>query len=456
MKNLALLFSFLILIIFGYGLIINFVSFSFSWQNLIIYSVGAFIIYSIVRLVGGSLDKKFNKSVNGFLTDKNEELFNNKGLLRTFGILLVTLLPFLLYLFALALFSAIDFAKYGLEFLIVYLRLQLKSAVIGFAIVVIGTGIAILIGVYYLLFPPKRKPLGISLNTNEEKKLWKITREVASEIQAKPIDKIIITPDPGIGVYLEGNLFSTIFGGGKRVLEIGLSSLHNLTVEEFKAILAHEYGHFSNKDTQWTPFTYAMGNSLISALRATPGPSQNENEGFSIVRGIMSINPAYWLLRFYVNLYFKITNGFSRIREVMADIRAMKAYGGKTFRNALFKVATNDIIFSEVIQSKYVPRLLKKGKTVPNFSVAMHFVYESDYDKTTIEELKSNLLSHHETHNTYDSHPALNIRIDYSKKFDDKDEKEKDLVNKLFDNWDKINEKLAELYNLRLNYYLQA
>jgi Zn-dependent protease with chaperone function len=282
-----------------------------------------------------------------------------------------------------------------------------------------------------------------------------LTKIISNEIKAKPINKIIITPQPGIGVYLESNFLSTIFGGGQRVLEIGLSSLYDLSVDEFTAILAHEYGHFSNRDTSWNSYTYSMGNSLINTLRSMPGPSHDEKEEGGLVRFMMALNPAYWILLLYVTLYFKITNGFSRIREVMADIMAMRMYGGKAFRIGLLKVATNDTVFSQIIESKYVPELWKEGKTISNFTKIMEVVFE-EFEKKDIEELQNHILSISQTHTIYDSHPALQVRIDYSKKFEDNPEKDKRPVGDLFDNWNEINEKTADLYNLRLMYLMGA
>lgn len=451
---LGLLFCFGLLLIFGYLILGNFLAVAFSWEDLLFFAIVGLIVYLLVRWIGSSLNKKFDTSVQDFLDGNKVSLFSDKGLLKTFGFLLITLLPFLFYLLALALFAAIDFGMYGL-WAVSYLPRVPVALLIGLAVVAFGTGIAILIGFYYLFFPPKRKTLGITIAENEEKKLWNLTKEIAKEIQAKPIDKIVITPDPGIGVYLDGNLLSTIFGGGKRVLEIGLSSLHDLTTDEFKAILAHEYGHFSNKDTQWSSYTYSMGNSLTSTLRSMPGPSQDEKEEGGWVRLMMTLNPAYWLLLLYVMLYFKITNGFSRIREVMADIMAMRLYGGKAFGNGLLKVATNDLVFSEIIQSKWVPELLKEEKTISNFSKFMEIVYKG-LEKKDVAELQNNILSSKQIHSAYDSHPALKMRIDYAKKFGDESEKDSKPVGELFDNWDEINKKVAELYNLRLMYILQA
>lgn len=457
MKKIAILFSLLLTIFFGVLLFVSLATPPYlllGYQDLLIYAVVALIVYFIVKAVGGSLDKKFNNLVQLFLEGKKKELFDDKGLLRTFGFLLITLLPFLFYLLALALGAAIDFAYYGLM-LVSNLDRVPVAILIGLAIVAIGTGIAILIGFYYLFFPPKRKTLGIVIPENDQRKLWQITKEIATEIKAKPINKIIITPDPGIGVYLEGNLFSTIFGGGKRVLEIGLSSLHSLSVNEFKAILAHEYGHFSNRDTSWGSYTYSMGNSLTSTLRALPGPSQGEDSKGGLISLMMALNPAYWLLLLYVMLYFKITSGFSRIREVMADVMAMRMYGGEAFSNGLLKVATNDLIFSEIIQSKFVPELLKEEKTISNFSKFMEVAF-GGLDKKDIDALQNDLLLKNQAHGNYDSHPALKIRIEYAKKFENGVEKDTKPVEELFDNWDEINAKVADLYNARLIYMLQA
>jgi hypothetical protein len=96
-----------------------------------------------------------------------------------------------------------------------------------------------------------------------------------------------------------------------------------------------------------------------------------------------------------------------------------------------------------------------EGKTISNFSKFMEEVYKS-VDKKIIDEFKSNLLQQSESHGAYDSHPALKVRIDYAKKFPEGAEKNTEPASQLFNNWDNINEKVAELYNLRLLYLIQA
>jgi Zn-dependent protease with chaperone function len=471
MKNIALYFALILTSVFGMMIIGSFITLGFYWGDLVIYSTVGLIVYVIIMVVGSALDKKFNNSMQTFFDGKEERLFDDNNLLRSFALLLITLLPYLLYLHALALFAAIDFAGYTL----VYFGSERIPVVllVGLAIVVIGTGLAILIGFYFMFFPPKRKTIGIVLNEREQQHLWAVSMEIAEEMKTKPINKMIVTQNPGICVYLEGNTFLTLLGRGKKVLEIGLPSLHNMNTREFKAILSHEYGHFSHRDTQWSVFTYSMGTSLINTLRSMPGPKRGSEWG--LIRLIMAINPAYWIFLIYTMLYFKITNGFSRIREVMADIVAMNLYGGKSFASALMKVAVNDTFIQPVWHSS----LIESNLAISHFSKAMDNFYADHTTNEDIEELKKRILSRSQTHSIYDSHPALKTRIDYAMKYKDKEinisQQDESFntsvdfdkifnnatpdelpISKLFNDWDLINTKIAELFNMSLTHTKSA
>jgi Zn-dependent protease with chaperone function len=442
MKTLSLLFVLFLLALFGSTILFDLAYLEFSLETCIIYTVVTFIIYLVLRVVGGSLNKKFEKHINNFLNGETANLFNDKGLLRVFGFLLFVMLPFLFFIFAVSFFDAICFGFIGLEILSILPRVPL-FLLVGLGVIVLGTAIAILIGLFYLLFPPGKKTFGIPVGKDIESKLWLVMDEVADQLKTKPVNKIILKPDSGIGVYLEGNTFSTILGRSKRVLEIGLPSLNNLTVNEFKVILAHEYGHFNNKDTHWSVFTYSMGSSLLKALKATPGPNTDGNNKL-----ILSFNPAFWILLAYVNLFFKITSGFSRIREVMSDIGAIELYGGKTFSDALLKVATNDTFFTD-IENKYLEEALSNKDLMPEFSEYKKIKLQS-VDQKELNEIRSGLLNNNVIHDEFDTHPALKSRLDYSRKFKDiAKENDKNLVYDIFDDWEKISKEVSTLYDLR-------
>lgn len=149
----------------------------------------------------------------------------------------------------------------------------------------------------------------------------------------------------------------------------------------------------------------------------------------------MSINPAYWILYVFTGLYFTITSGFSRIREVMADVMAIDPYGGEAFRDGLLKVATNDQVFSQIVHGRHVPALLQEGKTITNFSKLVESMYEQ-LDPSDVDELRADLLSQSESSSPYDSHPPLQVRVDYAGKFLRGAERDDRPVSVLFDDWD--------------------
>lgn len=444
MRSCGLLLALIILAIAGFSLVFfNLFSFSFNIGDWLFYFIAAIIVYFIVWAVGASLNKKFENILKKFISGEKESLSISNTLLRTYGFLLITLSPFLIYLMLFALDSAITLAVYGFWLMSGASRIPVIIP-IALIIIVVGSAVAIVVGFYYLFFPPRKKPVGIELTENDEPELWKLSKEVAKKVGSKPVSKIVATPFPGIGVYLNGNFLATLFGGGERILEIGFSSIYDLEIDEFSAILAHEYGHFSNRDTQWGSFTYSMGNSLIATLRSMPGPSEQSSEGG--LAAALSYNPAYWILYLFVSLFFKITGGFSRIREVLADKRSFDLFGGKTFCSGLNKVALNDAVFYEIIENQYVPELLKSNQVFTSFSKAMEIAYGSP-NKEEIKRLSNKLMDIAEEEK-FNTHPALKIRVAYAEKFDNPETiNDNRSMEKLFSNWDTKNQEVTSIYN---------
>jgi Zn-dependent protease with chaperone function len=422
--------------------------FGFHWSFALFYLVPAAIIYGLISAVGHSLNKRFNAAVEQFLSGASVDLVPGPGLLRVFGLLLFVLLPYLIFSLLLSVLLAITFGLYG--FWATDLLPAVPIAVLlGLAFVVLGTGAAFFVGMYRLFFPPRARVLGVEVSPEEQPGIWTLARKVAAEVSTKAVDQIIVTPDPGVSVHLEGALLVTLFGRGYRVLQVGIPSVHGLTVEELRSILAHEYGHFSNRDTQWSTFTYAMGKGLMTAFRATPGPLTPR--GWMDL--VTALNPGYWTLFLFIRLFSNVTSAFSRVREVMADVRAMKLYGGEPFRNGLSKIAFNDATFSLIVQGGIVPALAREHKLVSDFSAVMARA-KADLSSDQRQQIETILAR--EEPSSYDSHPTTTTRLRYSERFGfgsaGRDQSE---VSSLFHEWDVLNEKVASLYNARYINYLR-
>jgi Zn-dependent protease with chaperone function len=87
-------------------------------------------------------------------------------------------------------------------------------------------------------------------------------------------------------------------GGGKRNLLLGIGAISGLSQGQFAAILAHEYGHFSNRDT--------AGGYLAHQVYA----SFNQMAQRLIRSGVARFyNPAWLFLVGYQRIFLKVTLG---------------------------------------------------------------------------------------------------------------------------------------------------
>ncbi|MDD4891367.1 MAG: M48 family metallopeptidase, partial [Phycisphaerae bacterium] len=96
-------------------------------------------------------------------------------------------------------------------------------------------------------------PLGARMTRNDQPRLFGVLDEVCRKVSARPVNEVFVTPETEIGVWEESAIYMPP-GAGKRKLVLGLASLCFLTLDQLKSILAHEYGHFSNRDTYWSRF----------------------------------------------------------------------------------------------------------------------------------------------------------------------------------------------------------
>jgi len=213
------------------------------------------------------------------------------------------------------------------------------------------------------LIGPRRDVLGFEATSDKHPRLFDALRAVAERLQTKPVDTVYLTPSANISVHQEGSMPFGLLGKRQRVLEIGISTLPLLTDQEFKSILAHEYGHFTHKDTLYSRFIFQVSGSLAASLAV-----MNDAGG-----SLNYVNPFYGFWWLYVRAYTLLATGFSRSREFLADRRAVGAYGEQAFVSGLTKVDVDGVLFESTIYEN-VLHLLSQGKAFSNaFDAFRHF-----------------------------------------------------------------------------------
>jgi Zn-dependent protease with chaperone function len=105
-------------------------------------------------------------------------------------------------------------------------------------------------------------------------------------------------------------------------------------------VLAHEYGHFHNEDTAGGGFALAVRRSLFAmALSLAMGGAAHW------------YNPAWLFVSGFHKIFLRISQGASRLQEILADRWAAFAYGADAFTRGMRHVIARTVRFDAHVQS---------------------------------------------------------------------------------------------------------
>jgi Zn-dependent protease with chaperone function len=236
---------------------------------------------------------------------------------------------------------------------------------------------------------------GRSLLREEAPELWALTGEVARRVGTRPVDAIFITPGSEVAVTERGDVLKKLRGQGQRCLILGLGTLDGMTQGQLRAVLAHEYGHFSNRDTAGGSFARQVLASL-------------HKMGFSLAASGLArwYNPAWLFVNSFRRIFLRITLGASRLQEMLADRHAALAYGSQTFIEGLKQVIQQAVRFNFITVLE-LQEALQQG-------IPLHNLYSLPAPQSG--ELQAKLDNQinealNQPTRAYDSHPSLSDRV---------------------------------------------
>jgi Zn-dependent protease with chaperone function len=235
---------------------------------------------------------------------------------------------------------------------------------------------------------------GRPLTRDEAPALWALTATVADRLGTRPVDAIFVTPGAEIAVTERGGLLKELRGKGQRCLIVGLGALPGMTVGQFQAILAHEYGHFSNRDT--------AGGQMVRQVMIS---LHNLAYGLAASGQATRINPVWLFVDGFHRIFLRITLGASRLQEILADRYAVLAYGVTDFTAGLTHVVRQGLTFDlqvqqEVGSAHHQRRRLQNLYALPPVPEGRQSVLETRLDEALTR-----------TTSPYDSHPAIKDRL---------------------------------------------
>ncbi len=272
-------------------------------------------------------------------------------------------------------------------------RIPIKLLLIVAATVLVSLW-AVLKSLWATVVRAKESDPGLRLDLAEHPRFRGALEEAATRVATRRVDTVFVTPGTDAAVYERGGLARQLAGRTERCLVLGVGLLDGMTQAQLKSVLAHEYGHFVNEDTAGGGFALAVRRSILRMAEALASGG-----------AAAWYNPAWLFVTRFHNLFLRVSQGASRLQEILADRWAALAYGGKTFAAGLAHVVTRSVRFDkhadatlrEVIEGELA--LQNLYRYVPAKPVEEHELAQEAEKAMTAEP------------SPYDSHPRPVDRI---------------------------------------------
>jgi len=240
---------------------------------------------------------------------------------------------------------------------------------------------------------------GLRLDLADHPRLRDVLGHMAERVGTRAVDTVFVTPGTELAVFERGGLRTQLRGHAERCLILGLGVLDGMTVGQLKAVLAHEYGHFSNRDTAGGGFSLSVRRSLYTMAMhlARAGTAS-------------WYNPAWLFLRGFHAVFMRISQGASRLQEVLADRWAAVTCGSEAFVSGLRHVIETSVRF-DIHATAAVNEALESGRALTNV-----YRFETTSPKSVVA--KSATASRtadaiDAEPSEYDSHPTPRQRIEW-------------------------------------------
>ena len=237
---------------------------------------------------------------------------------------------------------------------------------------------------------------GRALAEAEAPALWGLVRTVAETIKTRPVTEIRITHGSDLAVYERGSFRQKMADDAERILILGTAVLSGFDQNAFRAVLAHEYGHFSNRDTAGGDIAHRVNTDIA---RVAQSMIASETATF--------YNLGFQFLRVFHFIFRRITHGASRLQEILADRVAAYYFGADAFREGLRHVIRRELEFTHVVDSE-LSAALSANRPISN-------LYElAVQDATAKQDIEAEFKrAFEQTTSDDDTHPSPRDRFRY-------------------------------------------
>lgn len=335
-----------------------------------------------------------------------------------------------------------------------------------FSTLMIGAGLAgfgIMISYFLIKFLFKKhindRSSLTEIKRTDEPQLFAMIDEIVKEAGTDFPKKVYLTYDVNASVFYDSNFWS-MFLPIKKNLIIGLGLVNACTKQELKAILAHEFGHFSQRSMKVGSYVYNV-NQIIFNLINDDESYRKAIEGWANTSGYFAIFAMLALkvsqgIKWILSKMYSFVNirhmALSREMEFHADEVAANIAGSKALEESLLRLDLAANSYNNVISfydGKITDNKTSKNIYREQFFVMNFLAQESEIETKNnlpfikIEEAglfnKSKLV----IENQWASHPSTEDRVARLQQLNISKQSDNDSARLLFKNIETTEEKLT-------------
>lgn len=305
------------------------------------------------------------------------------------------ILFFLVYILLLLTATGLAIGCFYLGIKIIIAMPKFITLVAGLGLMAVGFSV-ILFLIKFIFAVSKNENASRALVTEvEQPELFRFIRKLTDETKTPFPKKIYLSDAVNASVFYNSSFWS-MFMPVRKNLEIGLGLVNCINVSEFKAVMAHEFGHFSQRSMKLGSFTYNVNqviynmlyeNSSYTAFLESWGRLHSLMSFFAgitikIAQGIQ------WILRKMYQVINKNYLGLSREMEFHADAVAASVSGGNNLITALGRIEIASNCYHTALDN--ANELLKQNKVSKNIFSNQLSIFQSlakDYNLPVKQEL---------------------------------------------------------------------
>lgn len=219
------------------------------------------------------------------------------------------------------------------------------------------------------------------ITAQDEPELFAFLNALADRVGAPRPHRVFISHRVNAGVFYDLS-FANLLLPTKKNLEIGLGLVNSLTLSEFTAVLAHEFGHFAQRSMavgRWVYTAQQVAGQIVIArswldklLAAWSGID------FRVAWIAWLMRLVVWSIRSLLDTAFRLVvlaeRALGREMEFQADLVSVSVTGSDALIHALHRLGAADEAWN--IAVNIMAREAARGRAVPDFFAMQSRVIE--------------------------------------------------------------------------------